>query len=155
MPFDIFPNFYNQCELFYKENKVFLKKISNSRYFWNSNSITKIRNQEIQSSLIIVLIQSQATPEKISNPDACFSLSDSTHPLVSQKPISFQTLAGHEAEGVSGFKARRQPAYLIVCDMRTGDSMYSQSSSSPKSVAIYQEPKAPVNEHVNVWFLCR
>ena len=76
-----------------KKRKLFLK-ISNSGYFCDSNSITKIRNQEDQNSLRIFLVQSQSKTWKISNPDACRPPSEITPPVACLKPSSFQTLAG-------------------------------------------------------------
>lgn len=55
----IFPISIISMNYFHKEKKGFL--ISNSWYFYKSNSNTKTKSQEVQNSQIIILIQSQAT----------------------------------------------------------------------------------------------
>lgn len=134
-----------------QKKKFFLN--SNSWYFGNSNSITKIRDQE--NSLRMFLIQSQSYTWKLSCPDAFHPLSDPTQPSAPLSLLVFRLWQEHD--GWRRFRLwnkriiRAGECCPVCLSVRSGGGWssrrvfftHSQSSSSPK----WCRPRAKSQKH--------
>lgn len=144
MLFYIFPISIISVNYFYKEKKGFLT--SNSGYFCKSNSNTKTKNQKVQNSLIIILIQAQATTWR-KPPTEVYHTVREPPALTFSKPNSSDWWERNLTKGISCFGSQREqkvacfPPTIQTCS--AGDSRVS-----PKSVVMCQEQRVPVKVNV-------